>query len=81
MGFLVASDSEESAFNAGEPGSILGLGRSPGERNGYLLQYSCLECSMDRRAWQAPASPWDRKESDMTEQLTLSLFFFDNKSS
>ena len=50
MGFLVASDSEESAFNAGDPGSILGLGRSPGERNGYLLQYSCLENSMDRGA-------------------------------
>ena len=36
-----------------DPGLIPGLGRSPGERNGYLLQYSCLENSRDRGAWQA----------------------------
>ena len=40
------SDSKESAYNAGDPGSIPGSGRSPGEGNGYLLQYSCLENSM-----------------------------------
>ena len=45
-------DGEESACNA-DLGLILGLGRSPGEGNGNLLQYSCLENSMDRRAWQA----------------------------
>ena len=39
--------------NAGDLGPIPGLGRSPGERHGYLLQYSCLENSMDRGAWQA----------------------------
>ena len=43
----------ESPFNSGDPGSISGLGRSPGEGNGYPLQYSCLENSMDRGAWQA----------------------------
>ena len=37
-------------INAGDLGSVLGLGRSPGEGNGYPLQYSCLENSMDRRA-------------------------------
>ena len=37
----------------GELGLIPGLGRSPGEGNGNLLQYSCLENSMDRGAWQA----------------------------
>ena len=37
------------------PGSIPGSGRSSGEGNGNLLQYSCLENSMDRGAWQAPA--------------------------
>ena len=42
-----------SASNAGDPGSILGLGRSPGEGNGNPLQYSCLENPMDRGAWQA----------------------------
>ena len=44
------SDIKESACNVGDLGSILGLGRCPGEGNGYPLQYSCLENSMDRRA-------------------------------
>ena len=44
---LVTQDSKASACNAGDPGSILGLGRSPGEGNGNPLQYSCLENSMD----------------------------------
>ena len=39
--------------NAGDPGSVPGLGRSPGEENCNPLQYSCLETSMDRGAWQA----------------------------
>ena len=47
------SGGKESACKLGDPGSIPGLGRSPGERNGYLLQCSCLENSMDRGAWQA----------------------------
>ena len=42
-----------SACNAADPDSIPGSGRSPGEGNGYPLQYSCLENSMDRGAWQA----------------------------
>ena len=46
----IGSESKESAGNAGDPGSIPGLGRSPGERNGNPLQYSCLENSMDREA-------------------------------
>ena len=41
-------DSKESAYNAGDPGSIPGSGRSPGEGNGNPLQYCCLENSMDR---------------------------------
>ena len=47
LGFPGSSDGEESACNAGDPGSIPGLGRSPGEGNGNPLQYSCLENSMD----------------------------------
>ena len=47
MGFLGGSDGKESVCNAGHPGLIPGLGRSPGERNGYPLQYSGLENSMD----------------------------------
>ena len=53
MGFPGGSDGKESAYNAGDPGSNSGLGRSPEEENGYPLQYSCLENSMDRGAWQA----------------------------
>ena len=51
--FPGGSDGKESACNAGDPGSIPGLGRSPGEGNGYPLQYSCLENSVDRGAWWA----------------------------
>ena len=48
----VGSVGKESACKAGDPGSIPGLGRSPGEGNGSPLEYSCLENSMDRGAWQ-----------------------------
>ena len=51
-GFPGGSDGKESACNAGDPGSIPGSGRSPGEVNGYPLQYSCLENPMDRGALQ-----------------------------
>ena len=47
------SDSKESPHNAGDPGLIPDSGRSPGEGNGNPLQYSCLENSTDRGAWQA----------------------------
>ena len=47
------SDDKESTCSAGEPGSIPGSGRSSEEGNGYPLQYSCLENSMDRGAWWA----------------------------
>ena len=53
MGFPDGSDSKESACNARDLGLIPRSGRSPAERNGYSLQYSCLENSMDRGAWQA----------------------------
>ena len=44
---------KESSFQAGGAGLIPGLGRSPGEGNGYPLQYSCLENPIDRGAWWA----------------------------
>ena len=47
------SDGKETACNAGDLGSIPGSGRSPGEGNGKLLQYFCLENPMDRGTWQA----------------------------
>ena len=52
-GFPGDSVSEEPAGSVGDPGSIPGLERCPGEENGYSLQYSCLENSMDREAWRA----------------------------
>ena len=53
MGLPSGSDGKESACNAGDTVLIPGLGSSPGEGNGNPLQYSCLENSMDRGAWQA----------------------------
>ena len=52
---------KELTCNAGDTGSIPGLGRSPGEGNGNTLQYSCLENSMDWGAWWATYSPWVAK--------------------
>ena len=58
------SDGKASAYNAGEPGSIPGSGRSSGEGNGNPLQYSCLENSIDQGAWRATvcgiAKSWTR---------------------
>ena len=56
------SEVKASAWNAGDPGSIPGSGRSPGEGNGNPLQYSGLENFMDYMY-----SPWGHKESDTTE--------------
>ena len=76
-GFPGGSEVKASACNVGDPSSILGLGRSPGEGNGNPLQYSCLENSMDERSL-AGYSPWGRKESDMTERLQfhIGLYFY-----
>ena len=51
INFPGGSDGKASAYNAGDPGSIPGLGRSSGEGNGNPLQYSCLENPMDGGAW------------------------------
>ena len=58
---------KESACNAGDTGSIPGLGKSSGEGNGYPLQYSCLENPVDRGAWQVAVHRVS--ELDTTEQL------------
>ena len=74
LGFPGGSDGKGSACDAGDLGLIPGLGRSLGEKNGYPLQYSCLENSMDRGAWWATVRVI--AESDMTEWLTLSVSLF-----
>ena len=53
LDFPGGSDGKAYAYNAGDPASIPGLGRSPGEGNVNPLQYSCLENPMDRDAWWA----------------------------
>ena len=75
MAFPDGSDGKVSAYNAGDPASIPGSGRSPGEGNGNPLQYSCLENPMHGGAWLATvhgvAKSWTRL-SDFTIYL-LSL--------
>ena len=70
------SDCKESACNAGNPGLILGFRRSLGEGNGKLLQYSCLEISMDRGAWWATVH-WVAKSlySETNRIYSLITFF------
>ena len=62
--FPPGSDGKVSAYNAGDPGSTPGWGRSPGEENSNPLQYSCLENPMDGGAWWASvhevAKSWTR---------------------
>ena len=68
-GFPSSSDDKASACNAGDPGSIPGLGRSPGEGNDNPLQYSCLENPHGQQSLVG-YSPWGPKQLDTTEWLT-----------
>ena len=73
------SDGKESAFNAGDSGSVPGLGISPGEGNGNPLQYSCLENSWTEEPGRLQAM--GSEELDMTERLTLQAFQNHNRFS
>ena len=73
MGFPGGSESKEFACKAGDQSLMPGSGRSPEVGNDNPLQYSCLEISMDRVAWQAIVHG-GHKESDRTEGLTLAFF-------
>ena len=70
LGFPGGSEIKASACNAGDLGSIPGLGRSPGEGNGNALQYSCLENPMDGGAW------WATVHGIAKSQTRLSDFTF-----
>ena len=63
---LVVKNLSANAGDIGDPGLIPGLGRSPGEGNGYLLQYSCLKNSMDRGTWRACHKKLDTTEHTHT---------------
>ena len=68
-GFLWCLSGKEATYNAGDVGLIPRSERSPGEGNGYPLQYSCLGNPLSRGAWQA-CNPWvSQKESGTTDQL------------
>ena len=71
MFFPGGSESKESAFNAGDLGSIPGLGRSLGEGHGNPLQYSCLENPMDRSPW------WATVHGVTKSQTRLSSFHYE----
>ena len=66
-GFLGGSDGKESACNAGDLSSTLGLGRSTGEGNGNPLQYSWPENSMDRRAWRTTVHGVAKSQTQLSD--------------
>ena len=78
LSFPDDSDGEESTRNVGDPGSIPGLGRSPGEENGYTHSMFLLGEFLGQRSL-AGYSPRSGKELDITERLTLSVFSHDSK--
>ena len=61
------SDGKESSCNARDLGLIPGLGKSPGERNGNPLQYSCLKNSMNRGAWQGPVHGFTKSQMQLKQ--------------
>ena len=73
LGFPGGSDSKESAWNAGDLGSIPQLGRSPGGVHGNPLQYFCLENPHGQRNLSG-YSPYTHKESDMAEHMNSLIF-------
>ena len=67
---LFDTDGKESACSAGDLGMIPGSGRSPGEGNGYPLQYSCLENSMDRGAWWLNFTNFQRNTNQNQNEIS-----------
>ena len=67
-------DGKASAYNAGDPGSIPGLGRSPGEGNGNPLQYSCLKNPMDGGAWLATVHGVEKSRTRLSDFIFTFTF-------
>ena len=63
-------DSKESTCNTGDSGLIPGLGRCPGEGNGYPLQYTCLEDLMDRGTWRATVHGFTKSRTQLKRPRT-----------
>ena len=83
MGFPGGAEVKASACNAGDPGSIPGSGRSPGEGNGNPLQYFCLENPMFGGAWSATVHRVTKSRTRLSNftslllHLSLSILFSD----
>ena len=73
MGFPGSSDGKESACNAGDPGSTPGLGRSPGEGNGYPFQYSCLENPMTEKPGRLQSMGSQKSQTSLSNQHFLEV--------
>ena len=73
MGFPGGSAVKASAWNAGDPGSIPGSGRSPGEGNGNPLQYSCLENPMEGGAWWATVHGVTKSRTRLSDFTSLEM--------
>ena len=76
----LGSDGKASAYNAGDPGSIPGSGRSPGEGNGNPLQYSCLENPLNLEAWWVTVHGVAKirtRLSDFTSRSILNIEYFE----
>ena len=70
------SDGKVSVYNAGDPGSIPGSGRSTGEGNGNPLQYYCLENPMDRGAWWATVHGVAKSRTQLSDVPSPFTFTF-----
>ena len=73
QGFAGGSDGKEFTCNAGDPGSIPGSGKSPGEGNGYPLQDSVLENPMDRGGWWATVHGVAKSQTRLSDNLFTKL--------
>ena len=80
MQILLSLGLKESTSNAGDLGSILLLGRSPEEGNGYPLQYSCLETSMDRGAWRATVHGVAKSRTQLSTHTDVTEFEYSDPS-
>ena len=84
LGFPGDSDGKESACNAGDPGLIPGWKRNPGEGNGYPLQYSCLENSMNWGVWLATVHGGGKSRTQLNDShfhFFIHILIIENKTS